>query len=124
MVVGSIPTVGDQDKIIISEMPGSDPESSRIGLLRDDHVIRSHHGGITRSHPNSEVKHQWACLVLRWGTTRESPVPNDFFFSGDDLNGKSSLVSIPSEMIMIWSGFSSEVRIRRCQRCGPGSIPG
>ena len=25
MVVGSIPTVGDQDKIIISEMPGSDP---------------------------------------------------------------------------------------------------
>ena len=33
--------------------------------------IRSYHGGNTRSHPNSAVKHHWACLVLRWGTTRE-----------------------------------------------------
>ena len=43
-------------------------------------VIRSYHGGITRSHPNSEVKHRWACLVLRWGTTREPYVLNDLFF--------------------------------------------
>ena len=26
--------------------------------------------------------------------------------------------------IMMWSAISSVVRIRRCQRCGPGSIPG
>ena len=43
-------------------------------------VIRSYHGGNTRSHPNSEVKHYWAYLVLRWGTTREPYVLNDFFF--------------------------------------------
>ena len=40
-------------------------------LNRNGYVIRSYHSGITRSHPNSEVKHYWACLVLRWGTTRE-----------------------------------------------------
>ena len=34
-------------------------------------IIRSYHGESTGSHPNSEVKHHWACLVLRWGTTRE-----------------------------------------------------
>ncbi len=28
-------------------------------------------------HPNSEVKPRWACLVLRWGTTREPYVMND-----------------------------------------------
>ena len=28
-------------------------------------------------HPNSEVKPRWACLVLRWGTTREPYVLND-----------------------------------------------
>ena len=39
-------------------------------------VVRPNHGGVTRSHSNSEVKHHWACLVLRWGTTRESYVLN------------------------------------------------
>jgi hypothetical protein len=48
--------------------------------LQNALVIRSYHGGNTGSHPNSEVKHHWACLVLRWGTTRESYVLNDFFF--------------------------------------------
>ena len=43
-------------------------------------IIRSYHGGITRSHLNSEVKHHWACLVLRWGTTREPYVLNDIIF--------------------------------------------
>ena len=43
-------------------------------------VIRSHHGGNTRSHLNSAVKHHWARLVLRWGTTREPWVLNDFLF--------------------------------------------
>ena len=37
-------------------------------------IVRSYHGETTGSHPNSEVKHHWACLVLRWGTTRESQV--------------------------------------------------
>ena len=37
-------------------------------------IIRSYHGESTRSLPNSEVKHHWACSVLRWGTTRESQV--------------------------------------------------
>ena len=37
-------------------------------------IVRSYHGESTRSHPNSEVKHHWACSVLRWGTTRESQV--------------------------------------------------
>ena len=31
----------------------------------------------TRSHPNSAVKHHWARLVLRWGTTREPCVLNE-----------------------------------------------
>ena len=35
-------------------------------------IIRSYHGGTTASHPNCEVKHRWAHLVLRWGTTWES----------------------------------------------------
>ena len=48
-------------------------------------VIRSYHTGNTGSHSNSEVKQYWACLVLRWGTTREPYVANDkrfvcFFF--------------------------------------------
>ena len=38
------------------------------------HIVRSYHGESTGSHPNSEVKHHWACSVLRWGTTRESQV--------------------------------------------------
>ena len=37
-------------------------------------IIRSYQGESTGSHPNSEVKHQWADSVLRWGTTRESSV--------------------------------------------------
>ena len=36
--------------------------------------IRSYHLDHTRSHLNSEVKQGWACLVLWWGTTRESQV--------------------------------------------------
>ena len=39
-------------------------------------IIRSYQGENTGSHPNSEVKHPWACSVLRWGTTRESQVTN------------------------------------------------
>ena len=35
-------------------------------------IIRSYHPGYTGSHPNSEVKQDWAYLVLWWGTTRES----------------------------------------------------
>ena len=41
-------------------------------------IIRSYQGESTGSHPNSEVKHPWACSVLRWGTTRESQVTNVF----------------------------------------------
>ena len=41
-------------------------------------IIRSYQGENTGSHPNSEVKHPWACSVLRWGTTRESQVTNVF----------------------------------------------
>ena len=37
-------------------------------------IIRSYQGESTGSHPNSEVKHPWACSVLRWGTTWESQV--------------------------------------------------
>ena len=39
-----------------------------------DSIIRSYQGESTGSHPNSEVKHPWACSVLRWGTTWESQV--------------------------------------------------
>ena len=39
-------------------------------------IIRSYQGESTGSHPNSEVKHPWACSVLRWGTTWESQVTN------------------------------------------------
>ena len=42
-------------------------------------IERSHHGETTGSHPNSEVKHHWACSVLRWGTTRESQVLVRFY---------------------------------------------
>ncbi len=35
-------------------------------------IIRSYLLGYTGSHPNSEVKQEWAYLVLWWGTTRES----------------------------------------------------
>ena len=43
-------------------------------------IERSYHGETTGSHPNSEVKHHWACSVLRWGTTWESQVSNVFAF--------------------------------------------
>ena len=43
-------------------------------LMTKPCIIRSYHGESTRSLPNSEVKHHWACSVLRWGTTRESQV--------------------------------------------------
>ena len=54
----------------------------KINTTQNTIVIRSYHGGNTGSHSNSEVKHHWACLVLRWGTTREPYVVNDncFFF--------------------------------------------
>ena len=50
--------------------------SSAIGRLSPmlDPIIRSYQGESTGSHPNSEVKHPWACSVLRWGTTWESQV--------------------------------------------------
>jgi hypothetical protein len=47
---------------------------SRCYLVTGIGIVRSYHGESTRSHPNSEVKHHWACSVLRWGTTRESQV--------------------------------------------------
>ena len=43
-------------------------------------IIRSYQGESTGSHPNSEVKHPWACSVLRWGTTWESQVSYVFVF--------------------------------------------
>ena len=48
--------------------------SGRDPLIRSTPIIRSYHGESTGSHPNSEVKHHWACSVLRWGTTWESQV--------------------------------------------------
>ena len=48
---------------------------------RARYVLRSHHSDYTASHPNCEVKHCWAQSVLRWGTTRESWVPNVFIWS-------------------------------------------
>ena len=50
-------------------------------------IIRSYQGESTGSHPNSEVKHPWACSVLRWGTTWESQVTYVFVFAacGFDL---------------------------------------
>lgn len=44
-------------------------------------IIRSYQGESTGSHPNSEVKHPWACSVLRWGTTWESQVTYVFVFA-------------------------------------------
>ena len=48
----------------------------RVPPGRSNLIIRSYQGENTGSHPNSEVKHPWACSVLRWGTTRESQVTN------------------------------------------------
>ena len=31
-------------------------------------------------HPNSEVKHHWACLVIWWGTPSEPYVLNDILY--------------------------------------------
>ena len=42
--------------------------------------LRPYYGESTRSHPNSEVKHHQAQLVLRWGTTLEPWVLQAFFF--------------------------------------------
>ena len=47
-------------------------------------IIRSYQGESTGSHPNSEVKHPWACSVLRWGTTWESQVSYVFVFCRQD----------------------------------------
>ena len=54
---------------------GADPYIE--SLISD--IERSYHGETTGSHPNSEVKHHWACSVLRWGTTRESQVLVRFY---------------------------------------------
>ena len=51
-----------------------------VDPARSIYIIRSYHGESTGSHPNSEVKHHWACSVLRWGTTWESQVSNVFAF--------------------------------------------
>ncbi len=63
---------------------GSIPQDSVTGwsLGVNDGIVRSYHGESTRSHPNSEVKHHWACSVLRWGTTRESQVAYVFSLLG------------------------------------------
>ena len=55
---------------------GVEPETPRVPQLGSTLIIRSYQGESTGSHPNSEVKHPWACSVLRWGTTRESQVTN------------------------------------------------
>ena len=47
---------------------------ARVPLRPSVLIIRSYQGESTGSHPNSEVKHLWACSVLRWGTTWESQV--------------------------------------------------
>ena len=52
--------------------------TSRVPQSGSILIIRSYQGESTGSHPNSEVKHPWACSVLRWGTTRESQVTNVF----------------------------------------------
>ena len=54
------------------------PPLTRIKPITSIYIIRSYHGESTGSHPNSEVKHHWACSVLRWGTTWESQVSNVF----------------------------------------------
>ena len=54
-------------------------------------IVRSYHGESTGSHPNSEVKHHWACSVLRWGTTRESQVMYVLLFPA----ARSVLPSLP-----------------------------
>ena len=56
-------------------IPG--PATYIESLISD--IERSYHGETTGSHPNSEVKHHWACSVLRWGTTRESQVLVRFY---------------------------------------------
>ena len=53
-------------------------QSPRVPPPGSTLIIRSYQGENTGSHPNSEVKHPWACSVLRWGTTRESQVTNVF----------------------------------------------
>ena len=53
-------------------------KSTPSRLTNKFYIVRSYHGESTGSHPNSEVKHHWACSVLRWGTTRESQVTNVF----------------------------------------------
>ena len=50
--------------------------SAPVPAARSSPIIRSYQGESTGSHPNSEVKHPWACSVLRWGTTWESQVTN------------------------------------------------
>ena len=57
---------------------GGPPPPTRIKPITSIYIIRSYHGESTGSHPNSEVKHHWACSVLRWGTTWESQVSNVF----------------------------------------------
>ena len=56
---------------------------ARVAAGLSNLIIRSYQGENTGSHPNSEVKHPWACSVLRWGTTRESQVTNVFAVFAD-----------------------------------------
>ena len=73
--------------VIVSSFSFSEFYSTKLEISKKlKNVIRSHYGGNTRSHSNSEVKHHQACLVLRWGTTWEPYVLNNicifvFFFS-------------------------------------------
>ena len=58
---------------------GADYFSCCFGL-----VVRSYHDEHTTSHPNCEVKHRWARVVLQWGTMGEyrvlyGPAINFFF---------------------------------------------
>ena len=64
--------------VTVSIDPGCRIDSARVEPRRSSPIIRSYHGESTGSHPNSEVKHHWACSVLRWGTTWESQVSNVF----------------------------------------------
>ena len=58
------------------------PNTAGVPMRAAVFIIRSYQGESTGSHPNSEVKHPWACSVLRWGTTWESQVTYVFWLRG------------------------------------------
>ncbi len=43
-------------------------------------MMRSYHPENSRSHQNTELKPDWACLVLTWGTSGESQVTHCIAF--------------------------------------------